>query len=258
MQAGMKAFDIVFGAGHASMSANLWDVVKLHSGMVSDGSYWAIITAPLVHANALHFLLNFATILLAGPDVERIIGRRHFIGLTLSAWVLGSLASWAAHLSTPGYYTEVAGFSAPAAAVLAAYCTIMPELEHRVNLFFVLPLRFRAKFLALGVVLLAAACSVSATVTVIGPAGILAGTALGWAWMKQLGFGNPLWIQRVIFDRRQRADRLNRMGADDFVAAEVDPILEKIARSGIDSLTRAERKLLEQGSRKLNGEADGE
>jgi hypothetical protein len=76
--------------------------------------------------------------------------------------------------------------------------------------------------------------------------------------VKQLGFGNPLWIQRVIFDRRQRAARLHRMGAEDFVAAEVDPILEKIVRSGIDSLTRAERKLLEQGSRKLNGKSGNE
>jgi membrane associated rhomboid family serine protease len=254
MQAGMKAFDIVFGAGHASMEARLWDVMKLDSGMVTNGSYWSVITAPLIHANALHFLLNFAAILLAGPDVERIIGRRHFIGLMLSAWVLGSAASWGAHLSTPDQYAEVAGFSAPSAAVLAAYCTIMPELEHRVNLFFVLPMRFRAKFMALSMVLLAASCAISETVTVIGPAGILAGTVLGWAWMKQLGFGNPLWIQRIIFDRRQRAERLQRMGAEDFVTAEVDPILEKIARSGIDSLTRAERKLLEQGSRKLNTE----
>jgi hypothetical protein len=41
------------------------------------------------------------------------------------------------------------------------------------------------------------------------------------------------------------------MNADQFVAEEVDPILEKIARQGIESLTREERRLLLSRSTKV-------
>jgi hypothetical protein len=81
---------------------------------------------------------------------------------------------------------------------------------------------------------------------------MIAGAIFGWAYVKQLGYGNPLAIQRYIFDRRQRAARLARMNPEQFVALEIDPILEKIAEQGVKSLTRAERKVLEQGREKLN------
>ena len=45
------------------------------------------------------------------------------------------------------------------------------------------------------------------------------------------------------------------MNAAEFVALEVDPVLDKITRSGIESLTRAERKLLELGCGKLSEKA---
>jgi hypothetical protein len=41
------------------------------------------------------------------------------------------------------------------------------------------------------------------------------------------------------------------MSADQFVEEQVDPILDKIAREGIQSLTKEEKKMLEQGSAKI-------
>jgi hypothetical protein len=89
--------------------------------------------------------------------------------------------------------------------------------------------------------------------------GILTGSVLGWAWARKLGFGNPLWFQRRIYERRQRAMRMQRMNAEDFVKLEIDPILEKISQHGMQSLSRAERKVLDQGRQKLctrTGDAD--
>jgi hypothetical protein len=97
----------------------------------------------------------------------------------------------------------------------------------------------------------AAACTATRTLGEIGPAGILAGSALGWVWARRLGFGNPFWFQRRRFERTQRELRIQRMNADDFVRTEIDPILEKISRDGIESLSRAERKVLELGREKL-------
>jgi hypothetical protein len=41
------------------------------------------------------------------------------------------------------------------------------------------------------------------------------------------------------------------MSAEEFVSVEMDPILEKISRDGIASLTREQRRILELGHKKL-------
>ena len=74
-----------------------------------------------------------------------------------------------------------------------------------------------------------------------------------WVYAQQLGFGNQLSIQRYIFEKRQRVARRERMSPEQFMSTEIDPILEKISARGMHSLTRAERKILEQGSGKMAG-----
>ena len=45
--------------------------------------------------------------------------------------------------------------------------------------------------------------------------------------------------------------RRARMSAEEFVSVEMDPVLEKITRGGIGSLTREERRILEIGREKI-------
>ena len=126
----------------------------------------------------------------------------------------------------------------------------MPELEQSF-LYFLFPARFRAKYFAACMVAFGAVCVATRTMSAVGPAGILAGSIIGWAWARKLGFGNPLWFQRRAFERRQRELRRERMSAEDFMRAEIDPILEKISREGMRSLTREERRILAQGREKI-------
>jgi hypothetical protein len=41
------------------------------------------------------------------------------------------------------------------------------------------------------------------------------------------------------------------MSSEQFINEEIDPILEKISRDGIRSLTRAEKRILEMGREKI-------
>jgi hypothetical protein len=41
------------------------------------------------------------------------------------------------------------------------------------------------------------------------------------------------------------------MSAEQFIAEEVDPLLDKISRDGIDSLSRSERRLLAKAREKI-------
>src|SRR5207302_6182555 len=132
-----------------------------------------------------------------------------------------------------------------------AFTTILPEMEITTLLFFIIPLRMKAKYLAAGIVLLSGIFAFSGVMTGIAHIAHLGGCLVGWIYVKQLGFGNPLRIQKYIFEKRQRAERLERMSPEQFISDEIDPILDKISRDGMHSLTRAERRILEKGREKI-------
>jgi membrane associated rhomboid family serine protease len=227
-------------------------LLGLSAETVRAGSAWQFVTFAFLHANPLHLLSNVLPLYLAGREAEPIMGGKHFLSLYVLANLLGGLAQWgamSAGLVPDG--TVFIGVSAGVAAIVSAFATILPELEVTVLILFVLPLRVRAKRFALGLVLLGAGLWISQTGTVAGPVAILVGTLVGWVYAKQLGFGNPLAIERYFIDRKQHALRLERMPVEQFIAEEIDPVLEKLARGGMSSLTRAERRLLQRGSSKL-------
>jgi membrane associated rhomboid family serine protease len=230
-----------------------FDITALRDGLVLDGvgvraaQYWRFATYQLLHANALHFFGTVLVLYFAGREVEPIVGRRHLLGMCLTSTLLGGALSYAL---APG--DGVYGASAAAAAVLAAYATILPELDHRV---FLLPVRFRAKHFVIFGLILAVCCVKLRMGSEVGPGGILLGAGIGWLWARLLGFGRLLWFQRAAHERDAIERRRERMSAEEFISAEIDPILEKIARDGMRSLSRAERRLLERAKAKMEERA---
>jgi len=222
--------------------------LALDGAGIHAGDYWRFFTFPLIHHDPLHLLASMLLLFFAGREVEPIVGARHFTAIFLGGIIVGGLTQW---LVMPEF--PITGVTAGAVAVFAAYATILPELEVVVHLFFVLPLRLRAKYLALALVGLSAVCWLTFTVPVIGPLGMIVASFYAWVYAQQLGFGNQLSIQRSIFEKRQRVARLERMSPEQFLTTEIDPILEKISAHGMRSLTRAERKILQQGSGKVSG-----
>jgi membrane associated rhomboid family serine protease len=228
-----------------------WEIFQqwlaLDAAGIASGHWWKFLTFGLLHSTPLHLVANMLLLYFAGREVEPIVGPRHFLAIYALGNVVGGAFQWWAMDSL------LMGVSAGVAAVVVAYTTILPELEMTVNLFFVVPLRLRAKYLAYALVAVSALCWQTMTGSEYGPAGIIAASLFAWAYVKQLGYGNPLPIQRLIFERRQRAARLQRMSAEQFLTAEIDPILEKIAQQGMKSLTRSEKKILELGRAKMTG-----
>ncbi len=212
-----------------------------------EGRIWQFVTYMFLHANAVHLFVNMLTLYFAGREVEAIAGPKHLLGVYFGGGLLGGIAQVITSPANP----PLIGASAGACAVLIAFTTILPEIEITTLLFFIIPIRLKAKYLALGLVLTEAIFAFTKLLPVVGHVAHLGGCALGWLYMKQLGFGNPLRIQKYIFEKRQRAERLDRMSPAQFINEEIDPILDKISREGIHSLTRVERKILEKGREKI-------
>jgi hypothetical protein len=74
----------------------------------------------------------------------------------------------------------------------------------------------------------------------------------GWPYSNLLGFGCTSWLERFLVRRREAAARVQGMTREEFIEPQLDPILERISRDGLKSLTRAERRILAQARKNVS------
>ncbi len=216
------------------------DYLALSNRGLLDAYSWQFITAPLLHGNPWHFLGNILVLYFLGRDIESILGQRHFFYLFLTGAFAGELG----HLFLMPPETALYGASGGIAAVLIAYATILPELELVTCQSRFLTVRVKAKHLAVAVMFLSVVMVVVDRHGALTHSAIPGGVVAGWLYVHLLGFGHPSWFERKLWQRRAVARRIDRMSFDEFVEIEVDPLLDKISRDGIGSLSRAERRIL--------------
>ncbi len=208
---------------------------------------WQFLSAPFLHDGLWHLLGNTFVLYLLGRDVESILGQRHFFFLYAAGAVAGELG----HLFLMPGTTVLLGASGGVAAVLMAYATILPELELTAMTFFVVPLRLKAKHLAYGGLAIGTVLLFVDRIGTISHSAYLGGCSAGWLYAHLLGFGRPSFLQRALHQRKAEAERYQQMNAEQFIAEEVDPLLEKISRVGLHSLSRGERRTLARAREKL-------
>jgi membrane associated rhomboid family serine protease len=218
------------------------------------GFVWQFVTYMFLHAGIWHILGNMLFLWFFGAEVEYFVGRKYFTRLYFMSGIFGA-ALWLAFNFTPyliaGHqiYASCIGASAAVLGCVVAYATLFPDREVSLLLFFILPINLRAKYLAM------IAVAIDVVMLLQGGSGVanlahLGGAAFGYLYIKQLGYGTTprwlLWFQDITarLKPRPRATPRN-MSSEEFVREQVDPILDKIAREGMHSLTRRERKILE-------------
>jgi membrane associated rhomboid family serine protease len=215
-----------------------------------DAYGWQFVSAAFLHDGPWHLLGNMFVLYLLGRDVESIIGQRQFFFLYLT----GTLAGELGHLFLMPESSALLAASGGPAAVVVAYAAILPELELTSLILFKLPLRFKAKHLAYGSFVLATLAVIFDRTATVAHSSFLGGSIAGWFYAHLLGFGRPSILQRALSQRRAEAERYRAMTPEQFIAEEIDPLLDKISREGMSSLTRAERRLLAKAREKMTGE----
>jgi membrane associated rhomboid family serine protease len=246
-------------------------------------SWWTVATYMFVHAWLAHLAFNMFTLWMFGPRLEHEWGTRTFVWFYLCSGVGGALA----HLVF-AQHSSVVGASGAISGVLVAYALRWPDEE--VYLFGVIPMRSRWLIVAMLAMNIVFALSPGSRIDWTAHVG---GMAFGWIFLKLYSAGgiNRVrgWIsavpdesddmpRAVPRDRAPMRDRAN--GMDEVVArsnaiilreskplqhvvrqetpkeyaARVNRVLDKISQQGIESLSRDERRLLEEMSRKLRDE----
>lgn len=223
------------------------DYLGLCDRGLRDAYAWQFITAMFLHNGPWHLLGNMFVLYFLGRDIEAILGQRHFLYLYLGGAVGGELG----HLFVMPADCVLLAASGGVAAVVVAYATILPELELTSLKFFRVPLRLKAKHLAHGAIVLAIVLVCIDRTGTVAHSAYLGGCAAGWLYAHLLGFGRPSFLQRLLRQRQAEAERYEQMSIEQLMAEEVNPLLEKISRHGLLSLSRSERRALLKAREKI-------
>jgi membrane associated rhomboid family serine protease len=231
---------------------------------LSSGFIWQVVTFQFLHAGLLHIIVNLIVIYFFGRALEEVLGRRPFLVFYLSAGVAGGLLQMLFAGLLPAHFGgSVVGASAGAFGLVAAFAAIFPERQITLLLFFIIPVSMRAKtllWLALGMAVLGMIAQESRIAHAAHLGGIFAGLIYvsaavqgrGWSslWGSRSG---PSWKPpaRGRSSRAHQDKPIGEMSSAEFMTREVDPILEKISKQGIHSLTEGERKILEAARNRM-------
>ena len=239
---------LVFAAGHSGLVNYLmFDSAEVWSG----AQIWRLVTYAFIHpplgSALLWFAIEMYMLFVFGREVERFIGQRAYIALYLTLLLLP-----AAILTMWGLFarTGMAGSGPLHFAIFVAFATIYPNVE--------LLLRIMAKWVAL---ILAGIGTLSALAAHDWQTLVVLWTSIGAAFLfvELRGAGPELaWLHNFKVRMRPRArfqvvqkSSTRRVVEPEDVYASVDPILDKIAKSGIGSLTASERQALDRARNRL-------
>ena len=222
------------------------DYLALSGRGIRDAYSWEFFTAIFLHYGPWHLLGNMLVLYLLGRDLECILGSRHFLYLYLAGAIAGELG----HLFLMPSDCILLAASGGVAAVLVAYATILPELELTAMMLF-MPIRLKAKYLAYGAFVVAVVLVFFDRRGTVVHSAYLGGCAAGWLYAHLLGFGRPSFLQRFLRHQRSETKRYEQMSLEQLMREEIDPLLEKISRQGIISLTRSERRTLSKARDKI-------
>jgi len=224
------------------------DVFALNASQVRRGFFWQPVTYMFLHADFWHILINLLVLWFFGREVEYFIGPKYFTRLFFFGGLAGAALWLAFNFNTN---EQVIGASAAVLACVIAFATLFPERQITLLLFYFIPVNMKAKYMALIAVAIDLIPVMTRHVSSVAHIAHLGGALLGYVYIKSLGYGaQPRWLQwwqsakeTLRPRRRMRVER--PLSREEFIHEQVDPILDKISREGIGSLTRRERKILE-------------
>lgn len=186
----------------AGPTGEAWAIQAFGLGVrgLEEGAFWQFLTHALLHGNLWHLLLNLAGLWFAGRPVERAVGSARLVAIFALSAIGGG---WLQILLRP-QAAELIGSSGAVFGILGAFCTIFAEREVFVLLFFVVPLRLRARTFGQVLALVTVFFLVTGLEPWIGHAAHLGGCVTGYLAARAMGYGCPTFLERLLAARGPR------------------------------------------------------
>jgi len=234
---------------------------------------WTVLTYAFIHADFFHILFNMLNLYWFGQVIREYLGNRRLVSLYILGALAGATCFWLSFNSLPVFQPlaeagqTVVGASAAVTAIIVAAATLLPDYTFMV----ILLGPVKIKWIALVVVLVSVAGISGGNAG--GQLAHLGGALLGFVFIKQMQAGRDMgrpvqaigrWLTRLT-TRRPAMEVSYRTGgsgarggsalaapkakvATGTAPEEVDLILDKISRSGYESLSKDEKQKLFRAS----------
>lgn len=242
--------------------------LELSVPAVMHGEVWRLLTYAFLHSTGslLHILFNMLFLWWFGSDVEDIYGPREFLGFYLSAAFLGGVVytlTVLMGLYTPGPDGQPLPCIGASGAVMAVMVLCAVHFPTRIILLFML-LPVPIWLFVVAYVAWDAYTFLSQTRTLTAVSVHLAGAGFAWVYHQQHWRLTTWWPAVRQWWRQRSRPRLRVYREEESptpvsvtasapvdeepLEARMDAILEKISRSGKESLTESERDFLLRAS----------
>jgi membrane associated rhomboid family serine protease len=221
--------------------------------------WWSFLTYSFLHGGFLHLAFNMLMLFFFGPAVEERLGPTRFALLYAVSAIGGAVFSFGLLLTTP--VSMVIGASAAVFGVALAFAMFWPDAPFFV---FPLPVPVKAKWLVVFLATVSLVAAIGGTHDGVAHLAHLGGFVFGFIFLRvDAAVHRP--VDRVRSSRvpvHTIASRGARRSRETETATVPEPetgpndddvnrLLDKISQSGLESLTPAERRILDERSRKL-------
>ena len=221
---------------------------------------WTLVTYSFFHAGFLHLLFNMVVLNFSGRMFLTFFTQKQFLGLYLLSAIFAGIVFVASYALMGNGNSEIVGASAAIMAILIAAATYSPMMNIRFLLIGNVKLwQFAFVIVVLDIISLAAE-------NTGGHISHLAGALFGFVYIKLLQTGTDL--SKGVFFIFDKADQIRnpkkaspfkkvhrnynivpekkvfKVVTKDKSQQQVDDILDKISKSGYDSLTKEEKEFL--------------
>ncbi|WP_019038557.1 rhomboid family intramembrane serine protease [Psychroflexus tropicus] len=223
---------------------------------------WTIITYAFMHSGIFHILSNMLILYFSGKFFLTYFSGKRMLNLYFLGAIFGALIYTLSYNLLPAFSgtgrSYLIGASASVMAILVATATQAPNLQVRLFFFGNLKLWWIAAFLVVIDVV---------QIPLSNPGGHLAhlgGAGIGYLYITQLNKGNDIgsWLQAItdwftdfFQPRKNRKSRMKTVHKNPKTSSKkdssrsdkqkrIDQILDKISKSGYDSLSKEEKDFL--------------
>lgn len=243
---------------HLGKSDFIWNYFRLRQGDLSEGKIWELFSymwvhAPLSGAWTFHLLFNMVTMASVGKAVEERLGPRNLALIYLGGGVFAGLCALLEMklrqmLGVPGA-SSLIGASGAIMAVIAAFAWVYPDVK---VLAFPIPAPIQARKMVCWLLGISWLLLLVWPESFISHSAHIGGLVWGLAFMWAMDRPSPR-------GRRLRSRSIQAYGEfppeledpvdgwdEDRLRVELDGVLEKIHRLGMDSLSQRERTILDR------------
>ncbi len=209
---------------------------------------WQPLTYMFLHGSVWHLFFNMLSLWMFGGEIEELWGNRKFLIYYLVCGIgAGLCSSWVQD-------GVIIGASGAIYGVLVAFAVLFPDRVITLLLFFVFPVNLKAKQFVLIFIAIAFLSAISSSNDHVAHIAHLSGAAIGYLLIRYENRFSSFWKKGSSLSDWSFSDHRSLLSSKDrssenpetYYQETIDPLLEKISKQGLSSLSKEELRKLEK------------